>query len=70
MPQITITEYARGALRSCRATHETAHYSGRGLWNVELTPENYSRFRKVQFPGETDSDTLVRLVADYRGQVS
>lgn len=71
MPSIKITPDAYNALRGAalytwddqRSKFEKTH------WKIHVDREVLDELGRVRYKGETMSDTILRLVATYKGQV-
>jgi hypothetical protein len=48
--------------------HSDAKRQPDGTWLVPLQDEAFEYLRRVRLPGETDDDTVIRLIRLYRGQ--
>jgi hypothetical protein len=69
MAVLVLTKEALAAIRSAsdrrREFVETARERPDGLYDVPVGDEVEERIRTAAFPGESDSDTIVRMVAFF-----
>jgi hypothetical protein len=68
--KIAVTKYAYAALGAGMSTalRETSTERADGMMSVLINDDTFGRLRAIRQPGESMSDTLLRLVAYYREQ--
>jgi hypothetical protein len=48
--------------------HSTATRQADGSWLVPIADDTWERLRSERLPGESDDDTVTRIIRRYRGQ--
>jgi hypothetical protein len=48
--------------------HSTGTRQSDGTWLVPIADDTWERLRRQQLPGETDDNTVMRIVRRHRGQ--
>jgi hypothetical protein len=68
MKKITITTEAHSMIRACAGSDVASPAQPRpdGLVDVPIRTKTYEQFMKFKFPGESDSDRVIRLMALFR----
>lgn len=69
MPRIIITASAHNAIRRAAqgAFHSEGKQLGNGSWNVRLGEDTIARVESHALPGESFSDTIVRVLGTMKG---
>lgn len=63
MPNVIITNDAAAAIRAAAqgSFHNDGHRLQNGSWVIPLGEDTLEALQGVQFPGETLSDTIIRI---------
>lgn len=70
MKTITVTDHTYRAIAELAILpfHSTATRMADGNWQVPVSEETWDRLQESRLPGESDDDTVMRVIRHYRHQ--